>query len=170
MPPRYGGPDWETVDISTADFNKDGWPDLLMGTEKNYVECGIQLLLNNGNGTFRDATSQVPQRIPKTSLNAPCWIIWLMPADIDGDGWTDFIMVGVGQESRLFLNKGNARFIDGTDLLPVTVWDSFNSFSFSSIHPGDVDRDGDLDLFLCSGAREFFVAKNLKINTAARRP
>jgi len=163
MPPRYGGFNWETIEISPADFNNDGWTDLLMGTELNYKKSGIQLLLNNGNGTFRDATSQIPQSQP----NFDCWIIWLVPADIDGDGWTDIIMVGAGQECRLFLNKGNARFIDGTDLLPVTAWDSFNSLSFSSIHPGDVDGDGDLDLFLCRGAQDFFVVKNLRINKAA---
>ncbi len=165
LPPRYKGPDWLTVEISTADFDKDDWPDLLMATNQGYKKSGIQLLLNNQDGTYRDATPQIPYSQPKND----CWIGRLVPADIDGDGWIDFIMVGCGQESRLFLNKGNARFIDGTDLLPITPWEYFNYFNFGSVHPGDVDGDGDTDLFLCIGGREFFVAKNLQKEKAAGR-
>jgi hypothetical protein len=163
LPPRFKGSDWGTIDISSADFDGDSWPDLLMATVKGIQKCGIQLLLNNRDGTYRDATAQVPYSQPETN----CWIIWLVPADVDGDGWTDFLMIGAGQEIRLFLNRGKARFIDGTDLLPMTIWEQFNYVAFNDVLPADVDGDGDMDLFMCKGGAEFFVAKNLQKEKAA---
>ena len=52
LPLREGGIEGGTVSLETADFDNDGWPDLI-GTRLHLSrEAQLQLWLNNGNGTF----------------------------------------------------------------------------------------------------------------------
>lgn len=152
MPPRYGGPDRGTVNVATADFDRDGWPDLLMATHQWYTEPYIQLLLNKGDGTFRDATGRIPQTWP----SGEAWVKWLMPADLNGDGWADFVTSALDADPRLYLNMGQAQFQDASELLPVLP-----NF-LSLLLPGDLDNDGDVDVLITTGSGNYLVARNLK--------
>ena len=68
MPPRHGDADCLTVQIIGSDFDGDGGPDLIMVETRNYVEPYLQLLLNNRDGTFRDASEIIPRiGVPKTT-------------------------------------------------------------------------------------------------------
>ena len=40
MPPRFGGSPWATLYADTADFNHDGWPDLVMTLSDSYSSSG----------------------------------------------------------------------------------------------------------------------------------
>ena len=59
-----------------------------------------------------------------------------------------FLLTGLGPK-HLFLNRGNGTFTDASSLLPSdSTWSTSAAFL-------DYDRDGDLDLFVCSYVRWF---------------
>ena len=161
LPPKFGGLGWESIAISPADYDGDGYTDLIFSMTDNYQgHSALQLLLNNGDGTFRDASSQIPQDWPVVpasggQLNGS-WIQWVMPCDINGDGWIDLVTVGgANLIPRLFVNQGNAQFVDATEVLPAKSL-------FGQVLPGDFDGDGRADLFFDFDGGSYGFARNLK--------
>src|SRR5689334_1729367 len=63
-----------------ADYNNDGWPDLLVT-----CESGMVLYRNNGDATFTDVTNQA-------HLTDPRWSTGAAFADYDGDGYADLMI------------------------------------------------------------------------------
>ena len=163
MPLRSGGSTWGTVHIETADFDGDGWPDLLMSVvREDYQEPKLQLLLNNGDGTFRDASDHLPQKWP-----VPSWVIYSFAADFNNDGWMDFVTTSNQGRPRLYLNTGQAQFVDASELLPPV------NFFASFVQPGDLDKDGKVDLFIMHGhvasqTAPYYVLRNLKLYAVAQ--
>jgi len=162
LPPRFGADRWSVVFIATADFDGDGYVDLIMATHDRGVgPVGLQLLLNNRNGTFRDASSQIPFNGTELSLSAAenvKWIQSLTPLDINGDGKTDFVTHGDAEfVPRLFLNQGGANFVDMTEALPPLP-------QVTKLYPADYDEDGKLDLFAASvlSPDPFLYARGIK--------
>jgi uncharacterized protein (TIGR03437 family) len=147
LPTRYGGRDWGTVGIQVVDFDGDGWSDLINTVNApNYSEGAIQILLNNHDGTFRDATDLILQ--PAWQRNGslysdPGGVVYVdpvFPADFNGDGFIDLLVEGVNQPARLFLNTGPAgggRLVEVTELLP----DSADYFAVA-----DLNGDGAPDI------------------------
>jgi enediyne biosynthesis protein E4 len=74
-----GYPCW-AMGGAIADYNNDGWPDIL-------VTCaeGIVLYRNNGNGTFTDGTREA-------HLGDSRWTTGAAFADYDGDGFVDLMV------------------------------------------------------------------------------
>jgi hypothetical protein len=67
-------------------------------------------------------------------------------ADINGDGFTDVFLSGVGP-NRLLLNESGQRFVDATATAGVAGADDAWSSSAAFF---DYDNDQDLDLFVCN--------------------
>ena len=74
-----GYPCW-AMGGAVADYNNDGWPDILVTCEQ-----GLILYRNNANGTFTDATEQA-------HLTDPRWSTGAAFADYDGDGFVDLMV------------------------------------------------------------------------------
>lgn len=148
LPARHGGPDWTSIDVSKADFDRDGWMDLVLVTNDFLQQPGLQLLLNDTLGGFVDATD----RLPFTSSADATEFIWAKPVDLTGEGWTDVVASGNGLTPRLFRHTGVA-FEDVTPFTP----------NGPRIHPGDIDGDGDEDLFLDRFGSSFAVIWNQRI-------
>lgn len=149
LPPRIGGPNAGTVAMNVADFNQDGFVDLIMSTHIDYSDPILQLLLNNGNGSFRDETSLIEQDwLPHYTWpwgeSEHHWIVQPTVIDYNHDGWPDILAVGSGLESILFENKNGSLF------LPKVVFPQFDSSGsvLMGIIPEDFNDDKITDLVL----------------------
>ena len=82
-------------------------------------------------------------------------------ADVNGDGLVDLYVSNKGGANKLFINKGNGVFKDGTAAAGKGV-DS-PGFTMGSVF-GDFDNDGDQDLYLANGGQYEIEANVLFAN------
>ena len=120
--------------MAVADFDQDGHLDV----DRSHLTAG-NLYFGDGSGNFQLAVDgQVPLNPANKRARARA-----IPTDVDGDGDMD-LTISRSNRTELLLNDGSGRFIDGTDILPISNSDG-QEFAVSW---ADYDLDGDLDLFL----------------------
>ncbi len=152
-------------DVVAADVNGDGAPDLLfaVATDPGKTPSGasgasVYLFMNDGNGTFTDATFP---RLPTDPTNRNVHPHVIAPIDYDGDGDLD-LLVGFDAcgssngQVRLWQNIGkNTGYF--TDVTPTANIGGFRggaccqwwqSDPISDIKVGDLDGDGKPDFFV----------------------
>ncbi|MEM7202549.1 MAG: FG-GAP-like repeat-containing protein [Planctomycetota bacterium] len=96
--------------------------------------------MNDGSGTFRDATTRMPLDDDSSLAVAA--------ADVDLDGDVDLFVANSGERNRLYLNDGSGGFGDATEgRLPLDLDRT------ETVATGDVDGDGDADVIF--GNRQF---------------
>jgi hypothetical protein len=127
--------------VALFDFDRDGRTDmylvdsLTVDTAADPNAARSALYRNVGGGKFVDVTD-------KAGVGHPGWGMGVCVADVDGDGWDDMYVTGLGGNT-LYRNKGDGTFADLTAASGVagTGWSAGCGFA-------DYDRDGDLDLFV----------------------
>jgi hypothetical protein len=140
---RYG------QSIAVGDFDGDGWLDLHTTAWWPGVAGGTapassaRLLRNRGlsaPGYFEDVTEAAGVELGGASGVASFSSRF---SDIDQDGWLDLLVVGDGGTSRLFWNRGDGSFLDGTDAAGVGTDENGTGGAVA-----DFDGDGKLDWFI----------------------
>ncbi|GLV27056.1 FG-GAP repeat domain-containing protein [Sphingobium sp. Cam5-1] len=135
----------DTEHVLSADFNRDGYPDLIFVAEEDHAH---QLFLGGPGGEFTDASDRLPKMSEGNGLAV---------AEVNGDGLPD-IVIGNSAEVRwnkprasgqnfLWLNdpKQPGTFIDATATnLPAYEDDT------QDIALADLDSDGDLDMVVAN--------------------
>jgi hypothetical protein len=131
-----GAPVDKLQNIALADFNGDGYLDLVTtesnsSTPEKYRTNTYSILFGNGDGTF-----QAPQIFPGVY---PGFALGVVTADFDGDGKADFAVGNWDNATvTVFLGKG-----DGTFRAPVNY--TMNNFELG-LQVGDLNGDGKPDI------------------------
>ena len=137
-----------TISASAADFDGDGHVDLFLANHNDvFWEApdppgsaenaeADQLFLNNGDGTFRDATR-------RARVGNRGWSLAPVAADYDLDGDIDLFVGNDFGVDRLYRNDGTARFEEVSSKVGVD-----KPVASMSADWGDFDGDGDFDLFV----------------------
>ncbi len=125
--------------VEAADYDHDNDLDLAVGIRLKPFAYGVPvngyILQNDGNGRFRDITSQVAPGLSELGL-----ITDLTWADIDGDQDDDLLVVGEFMPITVFLNN------DGIFENRTTEWGLQDSNGWwKVIEKEDLDHDGDID-------------------------
>ena len=137
-----------SLGVSWADFDNDGDHDVLIA---NYENMANSLWVNGGNGSFTkyDQGSLATDQANSTGAS------W---ADYDNDGDLDLYVTNASlQNNNFYKNNGDGTFTS------ITTGDFVNDGgdSHGSVW-GDLDNDGDLDLFVSNdrGGLKFLYINN----------
>ena len=157
-------------DVAMGDVDNDGDLDIYFGNaigDNSFTGGGQQnrLYNNNGNGYFTDETTMRIPTLGKITKSVDF-------GDVDNDGDLDIIEANSrhenghqaplpGQQNKILINDGNGFFTDESIYglfsrrrLPFRIDNSYD------IDLGDVDGDGDLDMFVA----ERFTQNRILIN------
>jgi hypothetical protein len=138
-----------------ADYDNDGWPDLVKG---NFSDDVKNLYHNNGDGTFTDVTY-------RAGLGDVGWLFTTFGAkflDYDNDGWKDIVLadgqtfpqmdrypsgITYAERNLLFHNRGNGKFDEvGLHSGPGLATKKVSR----GLATADYDNDGDLEIALAN--------------------
>jgi hypothetical protein len=172
--PGLGVSDNQEKDYAWGDFDKDGWVDLVVVRKEPFTTPGkaAGVLFMNENGVLTDRTTQFASAsdvVGDQGLKQPTNNRDVVVADFNNDGWPDFataVTISDGDPKhishpRIYMNQGapggswlgfrfeagrspQLRVLDGAGQPtgPLTPG------RFCAIAAGDVDNDGDQDLYL----------------------
>ncbi len=131
------------------DYDNDGWLDIYVVNDGQ----GNRLYHNEGDGTFGDDTFDAAVGYSGEGRD-------VVVGDYNNDGHMDIYVVNDGEPNVLYRNDGDGMFVDVSAEAGVNDSGSGRTAAF-----GDVDNDGDLDLYLANGdmndvdTHVFFVNK-----------
>ena len=132
--------------IAWADYDNDGDLDLYWKCADFDVENA--LFRNNGDGTFTDVTEETGTGVLEfvleaNSQGAPSW------TDANHDGYVDLLVTNEGDKKILFLNNQEGSFKNITSSFrPPSGVVFLNPGNANGACIGDIDNDGDMDVFL----------------------
>jgi hypothetical protein len=145
MPPLLFS-DGIVVDIKPVKLGTSGKPDLLLNMTHNnpsYVGRAVQVLINNGDGTFHDESSRLP-----INQSSGTWAVYLHLFDSTGSCQLDVYPELVNDPTaKLFVNDGSGNFT-GNDPRTPSV----------RIHAVPIDLTGNgIKSFVSNDASGFFI-------------
>lgn len=136
--------------VALADVDGDGWCDVFLCNK----DAPSVLYRNLGDWRFEDITAQAS--VGSAHLIATGAVF----GDVNGDGRPDLFVTSFLGPDALYLNQGGGRFTDATTASGVASKGGTTSAAL-----GDIDGDGDLDLYVCHFGIEAILRDGAVIST-----
>lgn len=116
----------QALEVASADFNRDGIPDLVGGTNN-----AVDVMLATGKGVYG----------AKTTYALPFNPSHIETPDVNNDGYPDLVIASADDNSQvmILLNNGNGTFHLGTPITPAAQLQGW-------VSAGDLNNDGNIDL------------------------
>jgi hypothetical protein len=140
-----GLPESKGMGVVLADFNNDGWPDIVIANDTwpNF------LFLNNRDGTFKDVS--LVSGIAASEDGGYEAGMGIDAADVNGDGLPDVYITHLDFElNRLYHNNGDGSFTDAT--YSSGIGNKARLLSGVAAKFLDYDNDGWIDIVQLNGA------------------
>jgi hypothetical protein len=134
----YGG------GVSFCDFDNDGWDDITYSS----TDGQEVYFYKNNNGTSFSLVDFGMNDVYRTKQ-----VIWV---DYDNDGDKDFFATSISGLNKFYMNDGSMNFTDITDSCGLFT---VNLFTYGASF-GDIDNDGDLDVFISNRDDVGYVQSN----------
>jgi hypothetical protein len=134
--------------VAWGDYDGDGYLDLFWKNADPEIDNA--LFRNNRGGTFSDVTAAAGVALQEklresNAQGSPNW------TDVDQDGRLDLIVTNEGDVKPVLRNKGDGAFEDITrSRKPPSALPFLNPGNAEGACVGDVDNDGDMDVYLPS--------------------
>ena len=126
--------------ISPYDFDSDGDIDVFIGSRSVVSTYGVSpnhlFLVNNGDGTFNDATERLAYDLRDAGMVTDA--IWV---DVDGDSKKDLVTVSEWGTPNIYKNSGRSLSKLSSSLDDLHGW-------WNVIEASDLDNDGDNDFII----------------------
>jgi tetratricopeptide (TPR) repeat protein len=136
------------LNLIQADYDNDGFLDILNLRGGWQLPQRNSLLHNNGNGTFTDVTVPAGLAAPTSTQTA----VW---TDIDNDGFLDLFVGNENAPAQLFVNRHDGTFED------IAASAGVNRTAFTKgVAAGDFDNDGYPDLYVSNFDGVNFLYRN----------
>ncbi|KAL6064378.1 VCBS repeat-containing protein [Balamuthia mandrillaris] len=126
-----------------ADFNQDGFPDLLVFSSESSSEQFVKVWKNNQGANFTEVTTEL---LPALSVcqSSWCWLEW---GDFDGDDLVDLFLSVRNDAKTVFLNDGNEPTTFTTEVDVTSAFSGAYHSYVGEVRVVDFDGDGDDDIF-----------------------
>ncbi|MFK7960196.1 MAG: CRTAC1 family protein [Phycisphaerales bacterium] len=139
--------DWTPSMGNRICYNAFGSPDYCVPTAYDAPSVD-RFYRNRGDGTFVDDTEAAGlSAVRGTGLG-------IVAADFDGDRDLDVFVANDAMADRLWVNRGDGRFIEDGLLSGVATDAEGRTTASMGVTVNDWDFDGDLDLLICNVSRE----------------
>jgi len=137
--------------IVHADFDRDGDTDLFVGERFHPSRYGTggkgHLLMNSGQATFANESSNLCPELNQIGM-----VTDAVATDVDGDGWTDVVVVGDWTDVLVIKNKQGKKFI-----IEKIIPEEDNRGWWNVIKTADLNQDGRPDFIVGNhGTNTFF--------------
>ncbi len=135
--------DYDLSEPKWCGRQEEGWrsychPDAYAGIQDRFYR-------NDGRGGFEEATDAAGLTTRPGHHGKG---LGVLATDFDGDGRTDLYVANDSVENRLWINRGDGSFSDGTLLSATGVNGRGLTEAGMGLAAGDVDGDGDSELFV----------------------
>ena len=134
--------------LSVADVDRDGRVDVYVSRSGGYPTSYLEdtkdaavrslLLLNRGDWQFEDVTEATDTQGGDRSVFSSVWL------DANDDLWPDVYVINEFGDGALYLNEQGKRFRE------LDVDETTDDFGAMGVAAGDVDNDGNVDIYVAS--------------------